>query len=144
QRYDDSIDVMDVNRFLYSLGITHRFASRAQFSAQLTGGIDDETNDGSPYGNSKIGGRLSLTAPVGESAWLFASLGSLRSDYDGLFFGTSREDTQLMSVLQIEFRDVLTRGLTVIPRVRYVDNDSDVDLYSYDRTEMGVVIRWTP
>jgi hypothetical protein len=36
------------------------------------------------------------------------------------------------------------RGIAVIPLIRYIDNDSDIALYSYDRTEMGIVIRWTP
>ncbi len=144
QRYDEAIEVLDVNRFLYSLGVTRRFASRATLSAQVLGGNDSEQFEGSPYGNSKIGGRLGLSMPVGASAWLLASLGSLTSDYDGLFFGTPREDTQLFAMLQLEFRDVLTPGLAIIPRVRYVDNDSDVELYSYDRTELGVAFRWTP
>ena len=144
QRYDESIEVLDVNRFLYSLGVTRRFASRAQLSAQVLGGNDSEQFDGSPYGNSKIGGRLGLSMPVGTSAWLLASLGSLTSDYDGLFFGTPREDTQLFTMLQLEFRDVLTNGFAIIPRVRYVNNDSDVELYSYDRTELGIAFRWTP
>jgi hypothetical protein len=144
QRYDESIEVLDVDRFLYSIGLTRRFASRTQLSMQLLGGNDSERLDGSPYGNSKFGGRLSLNAPVGSSAWLLASLGSLTSDYDGLFFGSAREDTQLFATLQLEFRDVLTRGLAIIPRVRYVNNDSDVELYSYDRTELGIAFRWTP
>jgi outer membrane protein len=144
QRYDESIEVLDVNRFLYSLGVTRRFDSRAQLSVQVLGGNDSEQFEGSPYGNSKIGGRLGLSMPVGTSAWLLASLGSLTSDYDGLFFGASREDTQLFTMLQIEFRDVLIRDLAIIPRVRYVNNDSDVELYSYDRTELGIAFRWTP
>ena len=144
QRYDESIEVLDVNRFLYSLGVTRRFDSRAQLSLQLLGGSDSEQNDGSPYGNSKIGGRAGLSMPLGASSWLLASLGSLKSDYDGLFFGTPREDTQSFAMLQVEFRDVLARGLAVIPRIRYIDNDSDVELYSYDRTEMGIAFRWTP
>ena len=61
-----------------------------------------------------------------------------------LFFGAPREDTQLTSILQLEFRDVLTKGLTIAPRVRYIDNDSDVSLYDYDRTEVGLLFRWTP
>jgi hypothetical protein len=73
-----------------------------------------------------------------------AALGVLESDYDGLFFGSARKDTQWTAVLQFEFRDVLTRGLSVTPRVRYVENDSDVELYSYDRTEMGIDVRWIP
>jgi tetratricopeptide (TPR) repeat protein len=143
-RYADAIDVLDVNRVLYTLGTAYRFNSRGRVSIEVIGGSDDERQSGSPYGNSKTGARLSVNAPVGESSYLFASVGSLTSDYDGLFFGAPREDTQLTSVLQFEFRDVLTDGLTIAPRVRYIDNDSDVSLYDYDRTEIGLLIRWIP
>jgi hypothetical protein len=143
-RYADAIDVLDVNRALYTLGAAYRFQSRGRVSIEAIGGSDKERQSGSPYGNSKIGVRLSVNAPVGASTYLFASVGSLTSDYDGLFFGAPREDTQLTSVLQFEFRDVLTDGLTIAPRVRYIDNDSDVSLYDYDRTEIGLLIRWVP
>ena len=66
----------------------------------------------------------------------------LKSDYDGMFFGSSREDDQTSASLQLEFRDVLTDGLTIAPRLRYIDNESDVALYEYDRTEIGLLIRW--
>jgi len=143
-RYDDAIDVLDVNRMLYTVGAAYRFGSRARFDIEAIGGKDSERQSGSPYGNSKAGGRLSVNAPVGQTSSLFASVGSLRSDYDGLFFGLPREDTQRTAILQLEFRDVLTRGLTIAPRVRYINNDSDVSLYEYDRTEIGLLFRWTP
>ena len=142
-RFDQSIDVLDVDRVMYTLGASYRFSSLSSLSIEAVGGQDSETQTGSPYGNSKTGGRLSLTAPFGNS-YLFASIGSLTSDYDGLFFGATREDTQLTSILQLEFRDVFTDGLSLVPRVRYVDNDSDIALYKYDRTEFGLMIRWVP
>jgi tetratricopeptide (TPR) repeat protein len=141
QRFDESIETLDVNRFLYTLGVTRRFHA-ALISVQAIGGDESEVQSGSPYGNSKSGGRLSINAQVGASALLFASIGALKSDYDGLFFGAAREDKQLTSFVQLEFRDVLTDGLSIAPRVRYVDNESDVDLYEYDRTEYGVMVRW--
>ena len=118
--------------------------ARGRFVVEVIGGSDSERQDGSPYGNSKLGARISVSTAVGESTYLFTRLGSLTSDYDGLFFGTTREDTQLTSVLQLEFRDVLTDGLTIAPRLRYIDNDSDVALYDWDRTEVGLLIRWEP
>ena len=142
-RFDQSIDVLDVDRVMYTLGASYRFSSLSSLSIEAVGGQDNEKQTGSPYGNSKTGGRLSLTAPIGNS-YLFASIGSLTSDYDGLFFGATREDTQLTSILQLEFRDVFTDGLSLVPRVRYVDNDSDIALYKYDRTEFGLMIRWVP
>ena len=143
-RYDESIEVLDVNRFLYTLGASYRFSVLSRLRFEVIGGSDDEQQTGSPYGNSKAGGRVSLTAGLGRSSILSASIGSLTTDYDGPFFGVPREDTQLTTMLQIEFRDVLTDGLSLIPRARYVDNDSDVELYDYDRTELGLLIRWTP
>jgi tetratricopeptide (TPR) repeat protein len=142
--YDESIEVLDVNRTLFTFAASYRFASLGRLSIEAIGGNDDKQESSSPYGNSKAGARLGLTAPFGESAFLIASLGSLTSDYDGLFFGNVREDRQLSSLLQLEFRDVFTDGLTLAPRLRYVDNDSDVDLYTYNRTEVGLMIRWAP
>jgi tetratricopeptide (TPR) repeat protein len=144
QRFDESIEILDVDRILYTVGLTRRFQSGGWLSLEAIGGDDSEKQAGSPYGNSKTGGRLSLSAPFGNSAYLYASVGSLTSDYDGLFFGATREDEQLMSIVQLEFRDVLTDGLSIIPRVRFVDNESDVPLYEYDRTELGIIFRWTP
>ncbi len=143
-RYDESIEVLDVNRLLYTAGIAYRFQSRGRLLLEAVGGSDSEQQSGSPYGNSKSGARLSLDTAVGQSTFLFASVGSLTSDYDGLFFGSPREDTQLTALLQFEFRDVFTDGLSIVPRVRYVDNDSDVSLYDWDRTEIGLLVRWEP
>jgi tetratricopeptide (TPR) repeat protein len=142
-RFDEAIEVLDVDRIMYALGASYRFSSLSSLSIEAVGGQDSEKQAGSPYGNSKAGGRLSLTAPLGSS-YLFASIGSLTSDFDGLFFGVPREDTQTTALLQLEFRDIFTTGLSIVPRVRYVDNDSDVALYKYDRTEFGLMIRWMP
>jgi tetratricopeptide (TPR) repeat protein len=144
QRHDESIEVLDVNRVLYTFDVSQRFASGGKLSLQLIGGSDSEQQSGSPYGNSKTGGRISLSTPLGNASFLHASLGSLTSDYDGLFFGAPREDKQLMFLVQLEFRDVLTEGLSFVPLLRYVDNESDVSLYDYDRTEIGLLLRWVP
>lgn len=143
QRFDDSIEILDVDRLLYSLNLTRRFDNGSRVTLSALGGEDSETRDGSPYGNSKAGARLLLHLPLGASARFFASVGSLTSDYDGLFFGVPREDRQLTGSLELEFRDVLVDGLSVSPRVRLTDNDSDIALYQYDRTEIGVGLKWT-
>jgi tetratricopeptide (TPR) repeat protein len=143
-RYDELIEVLDVDRLLGTAGIAYRFASTGSIRLELIGGNDSERQQGSPYGNSKVGGRLSLNAPMGQQAFLFASVGSLESDFDGLFFGMSRKDSQATAILQVEFRDVFTQGLSLVPRLRYVDNDSDITLYKYDRTEVGLMLRWAP
>jgi len=143
-RHDEAIEVLDVDRLLYTLGFAYRFQSQGRVALEAIGGSDSERQSGSPYGNSKSGARLSISTAIGDTTYLFASLGSLSSDYDGLFFGMRRKDTQLTSLLRFEFRDVMTNGLTIAPRVRYIDNDSDVALYDWDRTEIGLMIRWEP
>jgi len=144
QRFDDAIEVLDVDRLLYSVGLTRRLSAVSRLSLQAIGGTDSEKQSGSPYGNGKAGGRLSLSTELGNAAFLHASLGTLTTDFDGLFFGLPREDTQLTTGLRLEFRDVFTDGLTLMPGLRYVDNESDVALYEYDRMEIGLLIRWAP
>ncbi len=143
-RHDDVIEILDVDRLLFSGGLNYRFGPLGSFGVEIIAGNDSERQAGSPYGNSKLGGRLAFYAPVATTGQLFASVGSLTSEYDGLFFGVPREDTQLTTVLQVEFRDIWTQGLSLTPRLRYVDNDSTVALYEYDRTEIGLLFRWTP
>ena len=99
---------------------------------------------GSPYGNTKSGGRISISAAVSENVRLFGSYGQLETEYDGLFFGVPREDEQKTALLQLEFHDVMSSRFTIVPRILYVDNDTDVALYNYDRTEVGVMFRWSP
>lgn len=144
QRHDATIEVLDVNRFLYTLGAAHRFESLARIGFELIAGNDAEQQNGSPYGNSKSGARITFSMPLGNASFLHTSVGSLTTDYDGMFFGVPREDEQLNFMLRLEFRDVLADGLSFMPMARYVDNDSDISLYAYDRTEIGLIIRWAP
>lgn len=143
QRYDDAIEILDVDRVLYSLALSRRAASGARFSIAAIGGEDRERLAGSPYGNRKIGARATWSMALGAAARVHMSAGSLTSDYDGRFFGVGREDRQVSAVMDLEFRDVLTPGLSVSPRVRYVDNDSEIALYDYKRIEIGIALRWT-
>ncbi len=143
-RYDDAIDTLDVDRILYSGGLQYRFGSPGNIGFEIIGGNDSEKQAGSPYGNSKLGGRITLYLPISERGTLYAYTGSLTSDYDGLFFGTPREDTQISALLQITYQDVGIEGLSLTPRIRYINNDSDVALYDYDRTEVGLQLQWMP
>ena len=143
-RFDSQIEVLDVDRVMFTGAVTYRFNPQSSISLQGIGGSDSEKLAGSPYGNSKAGGRLALSTALGNAGYLHASLGRLTTDYDGLFFGARREDDQRTASLALEFRDVWTDGLTLMPSFRYVDNESDVALYEYDRTEIGLLIRWAP
>lgn len=144
QRFDSTIDVYDVDRFIVTLGLVNNFSATSRLDFQVLGGGDSEKITTSPYGNSKFGARVNVSTEIGAAAFLHASIGTLTTDYDGLFFGFNREDKQTTAVLQIEFRDVFANGIIISPELRYTHNDSDVALYDFDRTEIGLLFRWTP
>lgn len=142
-RHRNSIEILDVDRTLATVGFGYRPTPTSVINLSIIGGQDDERISGAPYGNNKSGARVSFRAPIGR-AYIFGSIGSLESDYDGLFFGGPRKDTQNNVLLQLEFRDIWSDGLSLIPRLRYINNDSDIALYKYNRTEVGLTLRWTP
>jgi len=144
QRYVSNIDILDVNRMLYSVGLRRRFAENTRVRLEFIGGDDSEQIGGSPYGNTKAGGRISIDAALSANVRLFGSYGQLETEYDSLFFGVPREDEQETAIIQFEFRGVMSPSLTIVPRILYVDYDSDINLYRYDRTEVGVIFRWSP
>ncbi len=143
QRYANNIDILDVDRLLYNVGLRRRIMDGGSIKLELLGGDDSERDVGSPYGNSKSGGRLSFSAPMTDNVRVSGSFGILETDYDDLFFGVPREDKQTTATLQIEIRNAFSAGITITPRILYVDNDTDIGLYQYDRIEAGVLIRWS-
>ncbi len=142
-RYED-IEVRDVDQTIYALSLEHFFADVRQLRIGVTliGGKEDATEANSPFGRDQVGYRVSaswLMSPIARS-YLYA--GSLKSDYDGLFFGTKREDTQRTLGWYLIWRVFPSQNWALVPRLSYTDNDSDISLYEYDRTEVGISIRW--
>jgi outer membrane protein len=142
-RYED-IEVRDVDQTIYALSLEHFFADVRQLrvGATLIGGKEDATESNSPFGRDQAGYRVSaswLMSPIARS-YLYA--GSLKSDYDGLFFGAKREDTQRTLGWYLVWRVFPSQNWALVPRFSYTDNDSDIALYEYDRTEVGLSIRW--
>lgn len=142
-RFDDMIDVMDVNRILLAIRALRRTAGAKQgvFSVSLIGGEDFERENSSPYGNTKWGARVGgAWSPTGRSR-ISIDVGALTSDYNGDFFGMPREDTQISAVLGLSWQSQPGRGWILNPFIRYVQNDSDIDLYEYDRYEIALGVR---
>jgi len=142
-RFNDTLDVMDVDRWLLGVGLVRRLGSGGSLRLQLIGGSDSERQSNSPYGNSKLGGRIALALPVNSRVSVNAFLGSLETEYDRPFFGVEREDTQLTAALEIVWQNI-TPGLSLVPAIRWIDNDSSLSLYTYDRTEISLNLRWIP
>ena len=147
-RYDGTLKVRDVDQTIYAASVEYFMPGPAQsrIGATLVSGDDDEKRSSSPFGRSQLGGRLSfswLMSPIARS-YLFA--GTYRSDYDGLFFDgatlSSRDDRFNTLGWYLIWRVFSNPNWALVPRLVYTENDSDISLYEYDRTEIGLAIRW--
>jgi outer membrane protein len=143
-RYADALEVREVDQALYVLGADYTLPGITQLrlGAQLIGGNEDARLSGSPYGRDQLGGRLTASWRVLPRARGYVYAGALRSDYDGPFFGEDRRDTQRTAGAYLVWRAFPSPKLALIPRLTYVDNQSRVDLFEYDRTEFGLSLRW--
>ncbi|MDX1562227.1 MAG: hypothetical protein R3305_04845, partial [Gammaproteobacteria bacterium] len=140
-RFDDDLSVMDVDRVLAGLGLVRRFGQGGSVTLQAITGDDSAERPTSPFGNSKSGMRIAVNALLSPNLSIATSAGSLDSDFDRPFFGLVRNDEQRSVVIELGWRR--SNRLTIAPRLRWTDNDSTVALYDYDRSEVGVAIRYT-
>jgi tetratricopeptide (TPR) repeat protein len=108
------------------------------FLAQV--GTDETTEDDSPFDNDRWAVTLSGSRIVARGMLLAIDAGYKNTDYDGStnFFGRDREDDMARGSLSLHVFDWPLRGWRTIGRVAYTDVDSNLDLYTYDRTEVGV------
>ena len=65
------------------------------------------------------------------------SLGWLDADYPDPFFGMRREDEQFSLEASAAWHKLLPDGWVFTPNARYIDNDSTVTLFKYDRVVIG-------
>ena len=143
-RYDDNLDIQDVDQWIGALMLQWRpQAARSwQFQVGPLGGREEARRSGSPFSRDLVGARAEVSKAT--RAWIWkASLGTLESDYDGLFFGEARSDRQVSIQLQVDMPE-LFGGWTLRPALTFVDNQSDIPLYEYERVEAGLTLqrRW--
>ena len=113
---------------------------RVLFGALLAG---TETADQRADGGRKFAAlRVGVQWPVGESAELFAAAGaqSGRYDKDNAAFLKTREDKQYDVNLGVNWH--FGRAWTLRPQVARVRNDSNISLYSFNRTDASLNLRW--
>jgi tetratricopeptide (TPR) repeat protein len=143
----DVLEVLDVDRYLGALTLTrYGIGAGGRVALSVLGGRDDATRTGSPYSNDRIGARIATSWPVGQASGVYVEAGWLQSEYDQSpgFFGGSfgrREDDQLTALAGFELGDWPAKDWVLAPRLRYVDNDSTIPLYEYDRWEAAVTLR---
>lgn len=143
-RYDELLEVQDVDQWVGALMLQWRplAARRWQFRIGPVGGREEARVQGSPFSRNLLGARTEISTV--SRGWIWRALvGGLHSDYDEAFFGQTRRDRQFSVQLQLEIPAVF-REWTLQPSLAYVDNQSDVALYEYERVEAGLHLqrRW--
>ena len=145
QDYEEpGLRILDVERYLAGLSLTRLNIGdhSGRFGLVLLGGVDEARRDGSPYGSNRHGGRLFTSWLLRPQSSLYAEVSSMTVDYqDGTFFGADRKDDQLSVAVALEFQNWPVAKWSVAPRLRYLNNDSNVSLYEYDRVEAIVYVR---
>ena len=140
---DPALKLLDANRYLAGFTVTRSNVGErsGRIGLVLLAGMDDAKTSGSPYGNDRYGARLFGSWLLRPQATLYAEVSTLTTDFDGRFFGSSRKDDQLGFTVAFDFQNFPFSKWSVAPRLRYVQNDSNISLYEYDRFEAVVFIR---
>ncbi|MGB0956133.1 MAG: hypothetical protein ACPGZP_09060, partial [Panacagrimonas sp.] len=140
-RYEELLQVQDIDQLIVSSALVWqpRNARRWQFEVGALGGTEDASDDDSPFGRNLFGAQARATVLIrGWRAQLGGGL--LGSDYDGLFFGEERQDVQVRLNIQMETPPFLG-GWSLTPLLALISNQSDVDLYEYDRLQAGLSLK---
>ena len=118
-----------------------RPGNRTQLSLAATAGVEEADQTGSPFGRDLAGLRAGLSFLLTPRFTLSTGIAGLRSDYDGVFFGQTREDTQGSAQLGWAWRAGWLGGGALRGQLLYVNNDSDIPLYNYERWDAGLSLR---
>lgn len=110
-------------------------------STSVFAGKDDD-QEGRIDGNREIiGVRVAAQHQLDDTKTLYGALGLQEHRYDltnGLFL-EKRKDTQFNSVLGMNWQ--YSRAWSVKPEIGYNKSSSNLDLYDYDQTEVGITVR---
>ena len=143
-RYDDALSVRDVDQWLMSAGLSRRttLAYGGEVGLDLIGGHDEAVEKSSPYGRDVFGAGLFAATQLSPRWRLHANSNFLQSRYDGAFFGIERNDVQWFTVAGLRMTDNRLKDWAFSLELSYVDNQSDVELYEYDRFDLALSVSW--
>ena len=142
-RFADAFNVKDVDQAVLGLSWIHIFNTFKRPSLNLSAlyGIDSAVNNDSPYNRNFYGFNVSSVIAISHRLNMFALLGLVESDYSDPFFGLTelRKDTQILGSFGATWYP--TKVWSVQPILRYVDNDSNLSLYEYEKLEFLITVR---
>lgn len=143
-RYDDALSVRDVDQWLMSAGFSRRvnLAYGGEIGLDLIGGHDEAVENASPYSRDVLGAGFFTATQLSPRWRLQFNTNLLKGRYDGTFFGIERNDVQWFTVTGLHFSDNRLRNWAFGLELSYVDNQSDVDLYEYERLDLALRVSW--
>ena len=145
-RYRFQTEALSVNSFdqtLIGVGWQRLFDDgRSVFSATVFGGKEDAVNGRADGDKDILGLRLGGQLNLRENLDVFASGGWQHGDYkqQNVAFQTTREDKLVDAVAGFVWR--LDKAWSVRPQVLYIQNDSNIPIYAYKRTDYSVTLRY--
>jgi tetratricopeptide (TPR) repeat protein len=141
-RFTSDLEIRDTNIYNARGGFDYYFdpATGSVISLLAQIGTDDTTENNSPFDNDRWALTLSASRIIAQGMLLAVDAGYRNTDYDGNtnFFGRDREDNMVRGAISLHLFDWPLQGWRTIGRVAYTDVDSNLDLYTYDRTEVGL------
>ncbi len=139
-RFTNELEFRDANIYNARAGFEHYLdpATGSVISAMAMVGTDSTRDSESPWDNDRWALTVSGSRLVAPGMLMSLSAGAKNTDFNGQFFGEQRDDDQWNAALSLHVFDWPAQGWRMISRVGYTDVDSTVELYTYDRTEVGL------
>ena len=140
RRFSDDLEIQDVNVYNARFGFEHYLnpATASVFSAMAMIGTDSVRDSESPFDNDRWALVVSGSRLLAPGLLFSLDAGYTNTDFNRRFFGQQREDDQWNAALSLHLFDWPAQGWRVVGRAAYTDVESDLDLYTYDRTEVGL------
>ncbi len=138
-RYTDDLAVRDANVYNARAGFEHYLnsATGSVISALAMVGTDDTTDSDSPFDNDRWAITVSGSRLIAAKTLMSVSAGARNTKFNGLFFGEQREDELLTASVSVQRFDWPGEGWRTIGRIGYTDVESTIELYTFDRAEIG-------
>ncbi|GAB6042977.1 surface lipoprotein assembly modifier [Endothiovibrio diazotrophicus] len=144
-RYDDAVlATNDIDQSVIGASWLHALGGsdgKTILFANLYGGREDDTNSRADGNKDLLGGRIGIQHSYSDDLSAFASLGLQEGDYDrrNLIFLTTREDQ--MADLRAGFDWGFKPDWSLLGQIAYTRNDSNIQIYEYDRAELSLTVR---
>ncbi len=107
-------------------------------SAIAVVGTESVRDSESPFDNDRWALMVRGSRLLRQNLLLSLEASARNADYSGRFFGQAREDDQWDAAVSLHAFDWPAQGWRTIGRLGYTDVDSDLELYTYDRTVVGL------